>query len=99
MLAVQPAFKITVSGLPARSHTCKALTSCLAWGGSPDTQELLVGYASEGIADKTFTEQTERWSLGVPADEHIQPWKAQGEARVSTDTGTPKGACRADTGL
>lgn len=99
MLVVQPAFKITVSGLPVCSHTCKALTSCLAWGGSPNTQELLVGYASEGITDKTFTEQIGRWSLGVPADEHTQPWKAQGEARESADTGTPKGACQADTGL
>lgn len=50
MLVVQPAFKITVSGLPVCSHTCKALTSCLAWSGSPNTQELLVGYASEGIS-------------------------------------------------
>ena len=93
MLVVQPAFKITVSGLPARC-TCKALTSCLAWGGSPDTPELSVGYAGGGISDKMFTVQIGRWRLGVPADEHVQPWKIQGEARESTDTGTPKGACR-----
>ena len=98
MLVVQPAFKITASGLPARCP-CKALTSCSAWGGSPDTQELLVGYAGGGIADRTFTVQTGRWKLGVPAGEHVQPWKTQGKARESTDKGTPKGAWWADMSL
>lgn len=71
---MQPAFKITVSGLPAPC-SCKALTSCQAWSG-PNMQELWVGIAGEGTADEMLTAGMERWRRGVSAGHPDQPQKS-----------------------
>ena len=89
MLVVQPAFKITVSGLPARC-TCKALTSCLARGGSPDTPELSVGYAGGALQTRRLLRRLGDGGLGYQQMSMSNHGRPRGKPEKAQTRGSPR---------